>query len=952
MTDLEKAEQLFDQAVKLPQEEREEYLNKTCGKDVDTKQIVMGMIKNFDEASRYFKSLKLSWSDDFDYTDSQLGSYKIQRLIGAGGMGKVYLGARNDGLYEQEVAVKILKVNSQYSAPIDNREQQILADLDHPGIAKIFNAGKTDSNQTYLVMELVEGIPIEKYVESEKLGFKEIGQLMLQIGKAVQHAHQNRVIHRDLKPSNILINKGGIPKLLDFGISVLDHHLEQENFQHIITPNYCAPEQIEGSKHINVTTDVYLLGVLFYKLITAKTPFELNSLNYEERKEKIKNTPPPSITTSINKNSLLIKDFDKIIARALSKKQKNRYQSVDAMMNEIEAALNVFPLRESKNNRTTLFQKFIKRNKVPVAISTIAIVLIGILSGIYISNLKQAQLTAEAKEQKAQETLAFLLDLFKQNDPTVNLGDSMSIGVLLGEGLKNAVQIKNPSTRAAVFATLGQVNISLGNYEKGESLLNDAISLYKELENDQAIGEVLFKKGLLKKRTADNTEALELFSRALELTDDRKEQIKLKIHQAEIFAIFNIDSAKILATSALNDMKEAELDRKEEILNLFNITEIGLGHLDKVQTDSVMNYKITLVDEFRSSYPEEKLILARFYSNLSLNYRWANKYDSALKYSDLNLDLLNTVYGKDNINTASGLLLMAETQGWSGNSDSAEYYALRSLNVKESLLGKNHPSQIDELGLIANSKIRDGSFEGGEEILSQAYELSRNTYGLYNQITGDRLFALLQHYNRMGKFEKSVTLYPDLIKVDSTTYGMTSNTATTYLDYAWALRSLDSTQKALKQSYRARSIYEKDIGKDHYLYGMALFNIGEYGMESMPEKALLYFDSAVNILKKKMPENHPRVGNYQHTYAEVLSDHHNDSLSNVHYVESINNYNINYAEDEPDRVATFQINYAKRLLDQNMKDSAQAVLMTASRLIEETEQNQIKNEIAVLLKSI
>jgi len=724
MENLQKAEKLFNQAIKLPPKERQDFLEKTCAEDIDTKQTVIGMIKNFDEVSHYFQSLKLSWSNDFDYTDAQLGPYKMKRLIGEGGMGKVYLGERNDGLYEQEVAVKILKVNSYDSAPIDNREQQILADLDHPGIAKIFNAGKTDSNQTYLVMEFVRGIPIEKHVESEKLDAKQIGQLMLQIGKAVQHAHQNRVIHRDLKPSNILVTKDGIPKLLDFGISVLDHDLEQENLQHIITPNYCAPEQIEGSKQINVTTDVYLLGVLFYKLLSGKTPFELNGLSYEERKEKIKNEVPPTITQSINEDSVLVKDFDIIINKALKKKQKDRYQSVDAMMTDINAALGNYPLTGNSNNPKTQLKKSIIRNKWKVASAVIALLILIIFTGFYTYNLNKQKLLANREAQKAESIKNYLIEIINLSDPYTEYGPDISVKQMLNMAYTKIDEkfTNDPYLRAEIYSELGLIMANYKETEKATKILTKAIELNDKLYGSESKQNVDLYAALCGAYNQyKDSLAYQYGKRAINLAIKHYGQSSLKL--APIIAEFSTnyyartEERDTLCVKALeiaenspgdNRMLIAQIlhncsswrksipggaiENKERALKLARqakgddhplvgeiLNDLSLAY-DKVDLSKSLAlgkeaYRVASVN-LGATHPNSLAIL----NNLAVTCRELNLYEDALHYHRMVADSLKKHHPKRKRSLAFATFGIAKSLKHLNNSDEAIYYLKRTIS--------------------------------------------------------------------------------------------------------------------------------------------------------------------------------------------------------------------------------------------------------------------------------
>ncbi len=210
------------------------------------------------------------------YIGRRIGVYKITEEIGRGGMGEVYRASRIDGLYDKQVAIKLVRVGLDSASLFDRfrHERQILASLDHPNIARLYDGGTTEDGIPYLVMELIEGTPIDVYCEDRSLGTVERLKLFLEVCGAVQYAHQRLVIHRDIKPSNILVTDDGVPKLLDFGIAkIIGPSLSIEATRlHPLTPEYASPEQIRGDA-ITTATDVYSLGVVLYKLLTGRQPY-------------------------------------------------------------------------------------------------------------------------------------------------------------------------------------------------------------------------------------------------------------------------------------------------------------------------------------------------------------------------------------------------------------------------------------------------------------------------------------------------------------------------------------------------------------------------------------------------------------------------------------------------------------------------------------------------------
>jgi serine/threonine protein kinase len=273
---------VFDQAIAIRTEERTAYLDSACASDADLRREVESLLSSDDCAGTKFLN-----TPALDFSKSELarspnrvgrriGAYNILEEIGRGGMGEVYRAGRADGQYEKEVAIKLVRGGYDTAAVLERfrHERQILASLDHPNIARLLDGGTTDEGIPYLVMELIEGTPIDVYCDERKLNVTERLRLFSQVCSAVQYAHQRLVIHRDIKPGNILVTKEGVPKLLDFGIAkILDPAaISETTVASPMTPEYASPEQIRGEP-ITTASDVYSLGVVLYQLLTGRSPY-------------------------------------------------------------------------------------------------------------------------------------------------------------------------------------------------------------------------------------------------------------------------------------------------------------------------------------------------------------------------------------------------------------------------------------------------------------------------------------------------------------------------------------------------------------------------------------------------------------------------------------------------------------------------------------------------------
>jgi serine/threonine protein kinase len=276
--------EVLDRAITLPPDGRAVYLEKACGDDSELRVEVESLLRSHERAGNGFlntpavdlRSLLPDTDGTRGYIGRRIGVYQIVEEIGRGGMGEIYRASRVDGQYNKQVAIKLVRIGLDTPTLLERfrTERQILASLDHPNIARLYDGGTTEDDIPYLVMELIEGTPIDEYCEKYDLGITERLQLFTQVCVAVQYAHQRLVIHRDIKPSNILVTAEGVPKLLDFGIAkIKDSSAGPETtLLRAMTPEYASPEQIRGEP-ITTASDIYSLGVVLYKLLTGRSPY-------------------------------------------------------------------------------------------------------------------------------------------------------------------------------------------------------------------------------------------------------------------------------------------------------------------------------------------------------------------------------------------------------------------------------------------------------------------------------------------------------------------------------------------------------------------------------------------------------------------------------------------------------------------------------------------------------
>ncbi len=383
---------VLQSALELAAGERAGYVEEACAGDAELLSEVRDLLRFEDEDGTGSSLPVTQWRDAGQVDDppaeadpERAGPYRILRRLGEGGMGVVYLAERDDGDYRQQVAVKVVKSGPR-SAEFTRRfrrERQVLAELQHPNIARLIDSGTTSTGRLYYVMEYVDGVPVSTYAKAHELTVRQRLRLFSPICAAVAHAHSKLIIHGDIKPGNILVDAGGVPKLLDFGLARVFHAgsaAEQSPASTVamMTPEYASPEQVRGER-LSTSTDVYSLGVVLYELLTGQSPYSRREQSPMETYRAIceqeparpssalRKSPPDGVPPAIPQQ--LKGDLDNIVLMALRKETEQRYGSVVEMQKDIERHLGGFPVLASRASSIYRFKKFVLRHHWGVAVS-------------------------------------------------------------------------------------------------------------------------------------------------------------------------------------------------------------------------------------------------------------------------------------------------------------------------------------------------------------------------------------------------------------------------------------------------------------------------------------------------------------------------------------------------------------------------------------------------------
>jgi len=531
----QQVKRIFDAAAELGPEQQEAYLASTCEGDPDLRSEVAALLASLQEAGSRFDSPVVGTDP---MIGRQFGAYKVLRRLGMGGMGAVYLAARADEQFRRLAAVKAIRaelVDDHTRRRFEN-ERHTLAALDHPNIVKLLDGGTTPDGIPYLVMDYVEGQPIDSFARERSLSINEILELFRTLCAAVQYAHQNLVVHRDLKPANILVTPQGVPKLLDFGIAKLlrpEYALGQVGFTRTaaqpMTPEYASPEQILGHP-ISTASDIYSLGVVLFTLLTGKHPFEHHTKSSYELERAICERPagPPSAMASPEVARKLRGDLDTIVLCTLRKEPQKRYPSVERFSEDIQRYLDGKPVSARGGSFQYRTQKFITRHLPSVALSTIAAVLLislGItdhidrvraekrfadlrdLANFTINDLDQAMRTSltSARESVATKAVAYLDGLANESSGDRALKLEVMNGYMKVADIQGNLFVDNMGKQNAAKETLAKARALAEDIAKRDPRNPEARAAL--LKCHEKLGDVI----------GSGPEAIGEFQKALEL---------------------------------------------------------------------------------------------------------------------------------------------------------------------------------------------------------------------------------------------------------------------------------------------------------------------------------------------------------------------------------------------------------------------------------------------------
>jgi tetratricopeptide (TPR) repeat protein len=889
-----RVDSIFDAAVDLPQIAQPAFVAGACGGDLALRDEVMELLLVYNSdgvldapAARIASSVLEAATALGGPVPERIGPFRVMHEIGRGGMGRVFLGERVDGQFEQRVAIKLI----QQAAPGVLRrfieERRLLARLAHPGISRLFDGGITPSGLPYFVMELVEGEPIDRYCESRQLPLDRRLELVARVCEAVTYAHQHLIIHRDLKPSNILVTPEGQVKLLDFGIAKLldadpggDDAPRTE--MQAMTPEFAAPEQILG-RPISTGTDVYSLGVLLYVLLTGERPYDVRGRTPAELERIVcEHMPPkPSSKAPASLQRRIRGDLDLIVMTALQKDVERRYQSPAALAQDLQRFLDGHAIAARADSAQYRVAKFVGRHRVGVAIASfLALGLAGAASRERVLRHR-----AEVEARKAWEVERFLVRVFDMADPSgwkEPDGGRVSARELLDRGAAriDSTLSGQPEVQAELRSVLGRVYTGLGLYEKAASLLERSLAqrtaLHGPVDTSVVATMDLLGTTLTKLDKLDDAELL--LRRAL----DQRRRLLGDRHAATATTAENLatlleertklDEAEPLYREVLATRQAIFGDSSVEVSDALN--NLGLLRFRKGAYAEAESLHQRGLDIKLARLGEGHAATARSMQNLAMTLQMRGRYEDALSYHRRALAAKRKALGDAHPSVTISMNNLANLlANQLGRLDEADSLVRQALALDRQMFGDKHSfvaASLQNVGIVGRLK---GDFADAEKALNQALRIHRALSGERDVKVAYDLaaIALVRLYSGDGAgaialLRQSHALYRELLGDSHLTTIVTSGSL------AYALT--DNGAAAEAESLARAALQQLDAGKPEHrtahinvriTLGKALLALNRTG------EALPMLERVAEDARRQFGEDNWRAGDAMLAYGKALA---------------------------------------------------------------------------------
>jgi len=741
-----------------------------------------------------------------------IGNYRIIQKLGDGGMGEVYE-AEQTAPIRRRVALKVIKwgMDTDQVVARFESERQALALMDHPNIARVFDAGATEKGRPYFVMEYVKGVPITEYCDTHRLNNRQRLELFIQVCEGIQHAHQKGIIHRDIKASNVLVtiqDDRAVPKIIDFGVAkaisqrLTERTMFTERGQLIGTPEYMSPEQAEMTGlDIDTRTDVYSLGVLLYELLIGVLPFEseeLRSAGFDEIRRKIREQEPPKPSTRLTTPGFdtdhamksrqtdlhaltkqLKGELDWITMKAMAKDRTQRYASASELAADVMRYLKHEPVIAGPPSAMYRLRKYVRRHKVGVAAASLVVLAMVVgIAGTTVGLLKAVKAERKAREEAAtaQQVSDFLVALFEVSDPSEARGDTVTAREILDKGAEKIEEElqDQPRIQSRLMETMGRVYRNLGLYALAAPILEKSLSLKRKVYGEEhlEVAAGLHTLAVLYDTQGKYQEAESSFRQSLAIKE-------------KIFGPDHPEVAKSINSIAVVCWNQGKYAEAESLFQRsLAIKEKTLGPDD----------------------PE----VGNTLTNLGVLYHLQSKFEEAEPLFKRALEISKKELGEDHPDIASSLNNLGSLYEDMGKREEAEPLYERALTIWEKALGPDHSDVGIALHNLANLYRDQGKFDKAEPYYIRSLAIWQKALGEDHPYVAYSLRERANLYRDQEKHDEAEVLYERALEIFEKSLGPDHlNVAETLENYAILLRKIDRADEAEKLEFRAKGIRDR-----------------------------------------------------------------------------------------------------------------------------------------------
>jgi len=899
--DWQKVEEILHQAMALAAEQRAEFLDAACGSDADLRTELNSLLLAGEHLSDGFLNSPLR-----GVLEREIGAiesagalavgqifaqrYELIRKLGEGGMGQVWL-AEQVAPVRRQVAVKLIKAGMYDEAVVQRfqSERQSLAIMDHPAIAKVFDAGTTPQGQPYLVMEYVPGLPITDYCDQHKLSIKDRLELFIHACEGVQHAHQKAIIHRDLKPSNILVlevDGKPMPRVIDFGLAkttaaqVSGESPFTQFGQFIGTPGYMSPEQVNlSARDIDTRTDVYTLGVVLYVLLTGLQPFETKrrekpSLEEWLRQLREEEPPSPSIKVSGDKDtssatagarrtepkqliSQLRGDLDWIAMKALERDRTRRYGTPSELAADLRRFSNHEPVIARPASTGYRLRKYIRRHRVAMGVGAGLLLVLVVFSVVQALQLrettrerdhaKQERDRANQERDRATRIAAFMSNMFKVPDPSEARGNSITAREILdraandiGTGLA-----QDPDVQSQMMHEMASTYINLGLLARAQTLAQRALDARRSLRgaDDPKTLESMTQLGLILHMQGHDADAESLDRRAL--ADERR--------------VLGSDNPLTLQTADDLAMVLKPLGRFPEAENLAR----------------------EVVDTSNRRLGAQGALTLRAQNHLASILFYEGHAGDAEKVLRPALDVERRVWGSDHPETMKALAMLAISLHHQNRFAEAESLYREVLAASERVLGTEHPSTAIAMGNLASIVADEGHATESLNLQRQALAIFSRTLGPDHPSTLMCELNLTRGLRSEGQLHEAVRMQRRILATQARTHG--EEYPDTLLSQSELAKTLFLERRYAEAEKLAQQTFDIQLRKLGPRHRDVLDTLQRLGMamalnHHYPQAKLLFTD-VIDKARNAQGSGNPWYVWYAFACTAAVSNHPDDALS-------------------------------------------------------------------------